>query len=50
MNQSRDTNRKLVLNKQNFDIALSFNYVGTNSSILTQLDQYFFVSLNYVNY
>jgi hypothetical protein len=38
MNQTRDRDRKLILNKDNFDIALSFNYVGENKTVLENLE------------
>ena len=38
MNQTRDRDRKLILNKDNFDIALSFNYVGSNTAVLKNLE------------
>lgn len=50
INQVRDTNRHLVLTRDNFDFGMYVGYLGDNETIRENLHQYVSYSLNKIDY
>lgn len=50
LNSVKDTDRKLVLTKDNFEIGLYFGYAGKNETIKSNLDLYFDFTISSIDY